>query len=490
MPRLILFCPYLKPDAKRAGYLKYIATRDGVEMLPPECKQLPATQKQQELAAQLLRDFPSAGELFEYEDYAAQPTAGNASTFIAAALEHHAATGSGKDKYIQYIAERLGAEKLSGHGLFGMEETSVALAKTARELDSHPGNVWLPILSLRRKDAMRLGYDNAAHWRDTLRAHSDDLAKAMKIAPEHFRWVAAFHDEGHHPHVHMMCWSTDAREGFLTERGMEQIKSTLARNIFAQDLISIYQRQTEQRQHTGEAAQETLRRYVEEMQGGTLENPKIDDLMLELSEKMRAHTGKAVYGYLRPPLKALVDAVVDELAKDERVAGAYAAWCESRHDVLSTYSKKEPDDIPLSQQKEFKSVRNMVVRTAVDMAAAMGELAAGFNEPSGTDAQSMVYSEPYSIDATPAAGGIPSQTIYPNIYGPSSCAGAGCERRRGYRRHAQLLYLAVRGTKYREGTRPPRQCRPKSDCAKCRKVRRFAHCSLLGSGIGFEPPVW
>ena len=68
-------------------------------------------------------------------------------------------------------------------------------------------NIWTHIISLHREDAARLGYDSAEDWMNLLRSKRNMIAKQMRIKPENFRWYAAFHDAGHHPHVHMMAYS-------------------------------------------------------------------------------------------------------------------------------------------------------------------------------------------------------------------------------------------------------------------------------------------
>ncbi len=369
MPRLIFKCPYLPPGAKRdrGGYAAYIATRDGVELVPDAKRQLPATEQQRTLIARILRDFPSAKEFFEYEDYLENPTRGNASEFIGLALEDNRMAAEGRAGYASYVAQRPGVARMGTHGLFGAEDGPIVLSQVAEEIRNHPGNVWVPILSLRREDAARLGYDNAENWRALLRAHADTFAKHLKIPLDDLVWYAAFHDEGHHPHVHMLCYSKDPSKGFLTKDGIRGIKSELVRDLFRCDLEEIYQRQTLYRTETNTAARETLRMLAEGMQNGVLDNTKVMELMEELAGRLRHHSGKLVYGYLRPPVKALVDRVVDALEKDPRVAAAYASWWKERQAVVQSYRDTPEPYVPLSRNKEFKSIRNLVVREAVNL---------------------------------------------------------------------------------------------------------------------------
>ena len=222
MARLIVKSPYIKCGSGKSagGYLKYIATRERVEIIPDD---RPPTRKQEQLITKMVKDFPDTKELMEYEDYTVHPTKATASAFITLALETNWDKLSSIDGYAGYIALRPRAERLGEHGLFG-DDDSVDLNKAMEELDHYTGNVWTHIISLHREDAGRLGYNHAEAWRSLLRAHRNDIAVAMKIPPEDFRWYAAFHDEGNHPHVHMMAWSVKPNQAYLSKDGIRQIK--------------------------------------------------------------------------------------------------------------------------------------------------------------------------------------------------------------------------------------------------------------------------
>lgn len=374
MPRLIFKCPYIKGKSKRTpAHLKnmvnYIATRDGAERIDPGSKNLPATEKQKELIEQLAREFPLSRGLFEYQDFVQTPTQGNASEFSTRALEDNLNQIAKRENYLEYIAKRPRAIRMGAHGLFNGSENSIVLSQVAEEIAQHPGNVWLPIISLRREDAERLGYDNAENWRSLLSSNAMEIAKAMKIPWEDFRWYAAFHDEGNHPHVHMVCYSADPSKGFLTSKGIENIKSMLAKQIFRQELTEIYSHQTKRRDELTRSAGEVLRQLAAQMQDGTLDNERIEQLMKHLSEQLKTTSGKKKYGYLKAPLKSVVDEIVDELCKDPRVAEAYDLWYALREDVLKTYKDTMPERVPLSRQKEFKRIKNIVIEEAVRMGA-------------------------------------------------------------------------------------------------------------------------
>lgn len=387
MPRLIFKCPYIQGGSKKASahlsnYVRYMATREGAQRLPEQTAQLPATEKQRQMVERLLRDFPLSRGTFEYEDYAAAPTRGNASDFITRALEDNYDRAAKKENYVQYIAGRPRAQRTGAHALFTGSDESLTLTQVAEEIAHHPGNVWLPIISLRREDAARLGYDDAERWKSLLTGYAMEMAQAMKIPWEQFRWYAAFHDESHHPHVHMVCYSADGRSGYLTKAGIAQIKSDLAQEVFRQDLTELYRQQTQRRDALNQDAQAVMRELIRRMEEGTVDDPRMEALMTHLADRLRFTKGKKQYGYLKAPLKSAVDEIVDELARDPRVAQAYDLWYEMREEVLRTYKNDLPERLPLSRQKEFKRIKNIVIEEAVRL----GELRQVFHpEDHGED---------------------------------------------------------------------------------------------------------
>ena len=372
MPRIIFKCPYIKPGTEKAAahlsnYVRYVATRDGVEKLTPDKAALPATKKQRAMVERLLRDFPMCRGTFEYEDYQSSPTRAAASEFISRAIEDNYDQIAKRENYVSYIAQRPRAERLGAHGLFNGTGDVLELSKIAEEVANHPGNVWLPIISLRREDADRLGYDSANQWQALLSTYAPQIADAMRIPWEQFRWYASYHDEGTHPHVHMVCYSADGRSGFLDQEGIARIKSGLAKNIFRQDLTEIYRQQTQRRDELVQQSGEVMKELIRQMLSGTLENPRVEQLMGELAQRLKSTSGKKQYGYLKAPLKAIVDEIVDELAKDARVAAAFDLWYHLREEVLRTYRDDLPQRLPLSQQKEFKRIKNLVIEEAVQL---------------------------------------------------------------------------------------------------------------------------
>ena len=369
MPRIVLKCPYLRGGTKKSAahlsnLVTYMATRSGVEKLPKERSSLPSTLKQGDLIQQIINEFPEAKKLFEYEDYIESKTVENASEFITMALEQNMDKIGQRENYVDYIANRPRAQRMGTHGLFTGGDDEIALSRIAEEVGNHLGNIWIPIISLRREDAIRTGFDKVEAWHNMLSYCTPEIAEAMKIPIQNFRWYAAFHNESHHPHVHMVCYSTDPNEGFLTKKGIEQMKSGFVKNIFKGELQEIYAQQTERRDQLKRESNEALPKLIGEMKTGHAQNPKIEALFLELSDKLKHSSGKKVYGYLKPSLKAIVDELINEFSKEEVVAKAYELWYEMREEVLHSYMDELPDRLPLSEQKEFKSIKNMIIAEA------------------------------------------------------------------------------------------------------------------------------
>ena len=321
MARLILKSPYLQCDRNHpvSEYLQYIGTRERVEILPDD---RPPTRKQEQLVRKLTKDFPEAKELSEYLDYESKPTKANASAFITRALEENWPAVQQSDGYMKYIATRPRAERLSDHGLFG-DEDGVNLEQAMDELDHYTGNVWTHIISLKREDAARLGYDNARAWMNLLRTNRNDIAAAMNIPPNHFRWYAAFHDEGNHPHVHMMAWSMVPEEAYLTKEGIRQIKSKLMNQIFQQEMLHTYKQKSQSRDELVREARRAIRRLTREMAQSICSAPEIEQKMEQLAGQLGTVKGKKSYGYLSKPMKKTVDEIVDKLEELPVVRACY-----------------------------------------------------------------------------------------------------------------------------------------------------------------------
>ena len=362
MARLIVKSPYIKCGGGNSagGYMRYIATRERVELIQND---RPPTRKQEQLIAKLVKDFPDAKEMGEYGDYQEHPTKANASAFISQALEENWSDVQKSDGYMKYIATRPRAERLGSHGLFG-DKDGVELDKAMAELESYTGNVWTHIISLKREDAERLGYDNARAWRNLLRAHRNDIAAAMNIPPQDFRWYAAFHDEGDHPHVHMMAWSVKPGQAYLSQDGIRQIKSKLTNDIFQQEMLHLYEQKTVSRDQLVREVRQAMRELVQQMRTRICDHPEAERLMQELALQLETVKGKKSYGYLPKKQKALVDEIVDQMEQLPTVAECYEQWWQLQGQVEDFYSEKERHRPPLSRQKEFRQIKNAVIQEA------------------------------------------------------------------------------------------------------------------------------
>lgn len=369
MAKLVTKFKYLKPNRKvsAGGYAKYIATREGVEKIDSSQKFAPATAKQKNLIEKILKDFPDSKDMFEYADYLEKQNQGSASDFISRVMEDYAYEISGRKVYADYIATRPRAERFGSHGLFTDDGVQVQLSKVTEELDKHKGNIWTAIISIRREDAERLGFNTGSRWRDMFRTQTEVLAKNLKIPMENLRWYAAFHNESHHPHVHLIAYSTVENEGYLTQKGVENLRSSFAKDIFQQDLMCIYERQTEHRDKLRAEARDIVEDLVSKINSEIYIGASVQHKLLELADRLSKTKGKKVYGYLKPDVKALVDSIVDELANDGRIKKLYDLWYEQKGNTIRTYTDEMPDRIPLAQNKEFKSIKNAIIKEAMKL---------------------------------------------------------------------------------------------------------------------------
>jgi TPR repeat protein len=365
MAKLIVKSPYIKCTgsgnaAGADGYLRYIGMREHVQKLTDD---RPPTRKQEQFITKLMKDFPASKELDEYGDYIEHHTKANASALITMALEENWSVVSRQDGYMQYIATRPHAERLSSHGLFS-DDDNIDLEQAMSELNAYTGNVWTHIISLKREDATRLGYDNANTWRNLIRAHCNDIATAMKILPKDFRWYAAFHDEGGHPHIHMVAWSAKPGQAYLSRDGIRQIKSMLTNDIFKQELLHVYEQKSESRNELVQEARQTLLELTRQMRSEICDQPEVEQLIMELAQALGTITGKKSYGYLPKKLKPMVDRIVDEMERIPSVSDCYDRWLELQGQVDSYYGGDKRKRLPLSQQKEFRAVKNAVIQEA------------------------------------------------------------------------------------------------------------------------------
>ena len=374
MSQLIVTSRYLKNGnqknkTKRRNYTKYIATRETVEIRSQKFvdRNTNATKNQEQLINDLINDFPESKRYLEYEDYEREPTIENAGELISTIVERNADVVGNRQNFVGYMAMRPGVEKRGSHGLFNEKDEPIILNRAANEIAEHKGNVWSHVVSLRREDAIRLGYDNSDVWRNLVKRHITDIANAQRIPICNLKWYAAFHDTTHHPHIHLLVYSTNPKQGFLTTKGIDQIRSAFANDIFHDDLQSIYQEQTLSRDELKAVSKTEFENIVDNICQGNFDCPLLEELVRKLYSQLQNVKGKKVYGYLPPEVKETVNNIFSELAKDENVRQLYEKWCSLERLKYKTYTQKEKELPALTDNKVFQPVRNMIIRTVLDM---------------------------------------------------------------------------------------------------------------------------
>ena len=371
MPKLIVTSRYLKSGSGKRKqlyhYVKYIATREGSVPIPNANETAPATKSQQELISSLLHDFPDSKELFEYEDYQKNPTIKNGSALISVILDRNMDRLTSRENYVGYLANRPGTVKFGSHGLFSQSDEPINLEKVAKDIANHGGNVWTHVVSLRRDNAQAMGYDNLKAWRELVKRQISNIAKNQKIDMANLKWYAAFHDKKTNPHVHIIVYSTNEREGFLTNHGIEKIRSGFANDIYADELHHLYAQQTDLRNQMKKESEQLMKQLADNISQKDVDNAELIDLVAKLHEQLNSSKGKKVYGYLKADVKKTVDEIFIRLAENESIQKMYSLWCEmeqQKHDVYSSAKLQFPK---LADNKEFKSVKNMIIRTVLDM---------------------------------------------------------------------------------------------------------------------------
>lgn len=371
MPKLIVTSRYLKSGSGKKKqlyhYVKYIATREGSVPIPNANETAPATKSQQELISSLLHDFPDSKELFEYEDYQKNPTIKNGSALISVILDRNMDRLTSRENYVGYLANRPGTVKFGSHGLFSQSDEPINLEKVAKDIANHGGNVWTHVVSLRRDNAQAMGYDNLKAWRELVKRQISNIAKNQRIDMANMKWYAAFHDKKTNPHVHIIVYSTNEREGFLTNHGIEKIRSGFANDIYADELHNLYAQQTDLRNQMKKESEQLMKQLADNISQNDVDNAELIDLVAKLHEQLNSSKGKKVYGYLKADVKKTVDEIFIRLAENESIQKMYSLWCEmeqQKHDVYSSARVQFPK---LADNKEFKSVKNMIIQTVLDM---------------------------------------------------------------------------------------------------------------------------
>lgn len=374
MSQLIVTSRYLKNGnqknkTKRRNYTKYIATRETVEIRSQKFvdRNANATKNQEQLINNLINDFPESKRYLEYEDYEREPTIENAGELISTIVERNADVVGNRQNFVGYMAMRPGVEKRGSHGLFNEKNEPIILNQAANEIAEHKGNVWSHVVSLRREDAVRLGFDNSDAWRELVKRHISDIAKAQNIPLCNLKWYAAYHDTTHHPHIHLLVYSTNPKQGFLTKAGIDKVRSVFANDIFHDDLQSIYQEQTVSRDELKAVSKNEFESIVNMIASNDHTDPQLEELIRKLYIQLQNVKGKKVYGYLPMEIKETVNKIFSELAKDENIQQLYEKWCGLERLKYKTYTQKETELPKLADNKVFQPVRNMIIRTVLNM---------------------------------------------------------------------------------------------------------------------------
>ena len=364
MPKIIFTSRYIKnPASSNAGKLiKYMGTREGVEKLPNGIDNSPATKRQNDLICTALKAVPESWNYPEMKSYLENKTKANATEFLNEFLERNADRIDGVKKLISYYAERPSVEKIGKHGLFSQTDDKINLDEVAEEVSNHNGIVWTHVVSLKREDAERLGYNNANSWKNLVKRNVLEIAKAHKIEPSDLQWYAAFHNTTHHPHIHLLVYSKSG-QGYLTNNGIESMRGAFGNDIFRNEQYKLFSMQTEIRDELKNEAKNIIDDLVSKITFGIYVSDKMVELFKKLSEQLCDYNGRLMYGYLPKPIKETVNSIVSELAKDKNLLELYSKWNEINREKLSLYYENKNSDIPLEDNKEFRSIKNYILKS-------------------------------------------------------------------------------------------------------------------------------
>lgn len=344
-----------------------MGTREGVEKLPNGIDHKPATKKQRELICECITAVPESLMYPELKMYQEQETRYTATEFLDAFIERNADRIDGVKKLVQYYGERPGVEKLGRHGLFSQTDDKIDIDEIADEVSNHEGILWTHVISLSREDAERLGYNNADAWKELVRRNALQIAEAHKIEPSQLQWYGAFHNTTHHPHIHLIVYSKNTKQGYLTNKGIEDMRGVFAKDIFRNEMYLTFTLETQIRDEVRAETKKRIDELLRDTETPTSASEEIQNLYVRLTSQLSDYKGKKVYGYLPKNIKQTVDSIVAELAKDERIAELYYEWNKANREKLSVYYDKKKPDIPLEENKEFRNIKNAVIRSAVLM---------------------------------------------------------------------------------------------------------------------------
>ena len=365
MAKIIVSCRFQKSAKDIADLIRYMATREGVEKLPDTKKYKIATQSQHDLILSVVKHFPQNKKFLEYEDFYAMPTRENANEFLDAVAERYADRADELKGLVNYISNRPGVEKLGSHGLFTQFDMPIDLDTVAERVANHDGIIWTEVVSLRREDAERLHFNNAEAWKNLVRRNMNEIAKAHRIKVEDLEWYGAFHNTTHHPHIHLVIFSK-GQEGFISEKGIKELRRAFGQDIFRDEQYKLATIETGYRNELKDDLAELLQQ-IQIRQS----IPNADYylfLLRKIKDELQQQKGKRLYGYLPRKLKRLVDFALHEIAKDSDLAEIYSKWNEVNREKLSLYyDTKDKPDVPIEKNPELRSLKNMLIRTALSM---------------------------------------------------------------------------------------------------------------------------
>lgn len=364
MPKIIFTSRYIKnPASSNAGKLiKYMGTREGVEKLPNGIDNSPATKRQNDLICTALKAVPESWDYPEMKSYLENKTKTNATEFLNEFLERNADRIDGVKKLVSYYAKRPSVEKIGKHGLFSQTDDKINLDEVSEEVSNHNGIVWTHVVSLKREDAERLGYNNANSWKNLVKRNVLEIAKAHKIEPSDLQWYGAFHNTTHHPHIHLMVYSKSG-QGYLTNNGIESMRSAFGNDIFRNEQYKLFSMQTEIRDELKNEAKNIIDDLISNIYSGVNVSDKMVELFKKLSEQLSDYSGRLMYGYLPKSIKETINNIVAEFAKDKNLSKLYSKWNEINKEKLSLYYDNKNSDIPIEDNKEFRSIKNYILKS-------------------------------------------------------------------------------------------------------------------------------
>lgn len=368
MAKIIFTSRYFKnPKRSNVGKLiKYMGTREGVEKLPAGIDNSPATKSQQKLIESIVKNYPYSKKYLEYGDYENASTKSNATEFIDTFIEQNADRAEELKALVSYIGERPGVEKTGRHGLFSQTDDKINIDSVAEEVSNHDGIVWTHVISLKREDAERLGYNNAERWKKQVRKNMIEIAKAHNIQPSDLKWYAAFHNTAHHPHIHLLVYSKSG-QGYLTNKGIETMRSAFGNDIFRNEQYKLFEMQTRYRNELKDSFDELLEEVLDDCNYIFEPSQQLFYLILELRKQLDSCKGKKLYGYLPKKTKEIVNEILKEMMKNDNLSDLYDKWNEINNEKLSLYYDNKNKTIPIEDNKEFRSIKNKIIQAVLNM---------------------------------------------------------------------------------------------------------------------------